>query len=78
MVWKNPLLEKVYCGCEVGNPHDIHAVAVKKVIDGNLTVAGHIPQRISLICSIFLRRGGTIKCTVDVSRRYSLDIPQGT
>jgi len=29
------------------------AIAVKKVIDGNLTVVGHITQRIFLICSIF-------------------------
>ena len=37
----------------------------------------HIPQRISSICSIFLRCGGTINCTVDGSRQYSSDIPQG-
>jgi len=38
---------------KVGNSHDTHAVAVKKVINGNLTVVGHIPQRISSICSIY-------------------------
>ena len=44
---------------EVGNPHNTHAAAVKKVIDGNLTMVGHIPRRISsTICSMFLRRGG--------------------
>ena len=43
----------------------------------NLTVVGHVPYRISSICSIFLRRGGAINCTVDASRRYSSGIPQG-
>ena len=55
----------------------MHAVAVKKVIDGNLTVVGHVPHRISSICSIFLRCGGAINCTVDGFHRYSSDIPQG-
>ena len=78
LIWNNPVVgEDLLCEREVGNPHDTHAVAVKKVIDGNLTVVGHIPQRISSICSIFMRRGGTINCTVDGSRRYSSDIPQG-
>ena len=78
LIWNNPVVgEDLLCEREVGNPHDTHAVAVKKVIDGNLTVVGHIPRRISSICSIFMRRGGTINCTVDGSRRYSSDIPQG-
>ena len=78
VVWDNPVVgENLLCEREIGNPHNTHAVAVKKVIDGNLTVVGHIPRRISSICSIFLRRGGTIDCTVDGSRRYSSNIPQG-
>ena len=61
LIWNNPVVgEDLLCECEVGNPHDTHAVAVKplKVIDGNLTMVGHIPRRISSICSMFLRRGG--------------------
>ena len=78
LIWNNPVVgEDLLCEREVGNPHDTHAVAVKKVIDGNLTVVGHIPQRLSSICSIFLRRSGTINCTVDGSCQYSSDIPQG-
>ena len=50
--------EDLLCECEVRNPHDTHAVAVKKVIGGNLTTVGHIPQRISSICAMFLRHGG--------------------
>ena len=42
------LLEKpdLLCNRDIGNPHDTHTVAVKKVIDGNLTVVGHIPRKI--------------------------------
>ena len=50
---------------------------MKKVIDDNLTVVGHVPRRISSICSTFLRRGGIIDCTVDGSCQYSSDIPPG-
>ena len=47
VVWDNPVGgEDLLCESEVGNPYDTHAVAVKKVIDGSLTVVGHIPQRI--------------------------------
>ena len=43
-VWHNPFVgEDLLCVHEVGNRHNTHAVAVKKVIDGNLTVVGHIP-----------------------------------
>ncbi len=41
------------------------------------TTVGHVPRRISSICSIFLRRGGNITCTVTGSRHYSGDLPQG-
>ena len=78
LIWDNPVVgECLLCEREVGNPHGTHAVVVKKVIDGNLTEVGHVPHRISSIFSIFLRRGGTINCTVDESRQYSSDIPQG-
>ena len=43
-VWDNPFVEEdLLCEREVGNPHNMHAVAVKKVIDDNLTVVGHVP-----------------------------------
>ena len=40
----------------------------------NLTVVGHIPQKISRFA---LRHGHTIKCTVDGSHQFSSDIPKG-
>ena len=37
-----------------------HAVYVMR----HGTIIGHIPQRISHVCSLFLRRGGQISCKV--------------
>ena len=63
------------CEREAENLHDPQAVAIKKVImiDGNLQVVGHVPRKISSICSIFIR-GGKITCRVTGHRRY---LPQG-
>ena len=38
---------------------------------------GHVPRRISTICSLFIRRGGAINCRVNGHRRYSADLLQG-
>ena len=57
----------------MGNTHNPSAVAVRK----DAVTVGHVPRAISSICSIFLRRGGTISCRVNGSRRYSADLPQG-
>ena len=35
---------------------------------------GHLPRRLSGVCSFFLRRGSTISCTVTGGRRYSIDL----
>ena len=61
------------CKREVGNPHDPSTVAVKK----GTVVVSHMPRKISTICSIFIRQGGTILCRVNGSRHYSSDLPQG-
>lgn len=77
-VWESPADGEVLrCEREVGNSHDTYAVAIKKLIDGNYVVVGHVPRKISFICSIFIRRGGTIRCTVNGHRQYSADLPQG-
>ena len=39
-------------------------------------VVGHIPKKISSVCSMFLRQSGTIKCQVTASKRYSEDLPR--
>jgi len=69
--------EEVSCEREAGNPHDSQAVAMTKLIDGNVEVVGHVPRTISSICSIFIRRGGSIVCKVTGSREYSSDLEQG-
>ena len=58
---------------EPTNTIDQYTVAV---IRSGLVV-GHLPKKISRVCSLFLRRGGTIYCIVTNTRRYSADFPQG-
>ena len=41
---------------KVRNPHDPFLAAIKKTISGESTIVGHVLQRISLMCSIFLRQ----------------------
>ena len=60
-IWDNPLVDgDLLCERETGNSHDLWAVAIKKMIDGTLQVAGHVSKKASLTCLIFLRRGGSI------------------
>ena len=54
------------------NPSDLYAVAVKN--DAG-TVVGHVPRRLLAVCSLFLRRGGTIVCDLTGSRRAPVDLP---
>ena len=52
VAWDNLVhRENLVCEREVGNHHATHAVAIKKVIDGNLTVVGHIKGYLLAICS---------------------------
>ena len=76
--WDDPVDGKEFeCKCKIGNSHDTHAVAVRKVIDGEEKTVRHIPRRISAIRSLFICRGDTINSRVDGHRRYSADLPQG-
>ena len=72
-IWSAAVGEELSCSREFGNVHDLFAVAVKRSGD----VFGHVPTRISSICSSFLRRGGSIPCQVTATRCYSADLPQG-
>lgn len=77
-IWESPNVGEILsCEREIGNAYDTHAVAVKKAIDGVIKTVGHVPRIISAICSIFIRRGGSLVCIVNGSRRYSSDLPQG-
>ena len=73
--WDAPIGEVLYCEREIGNRSDPCAVAVKRTTTS--VVSGHVPRFMSEICSIFLRRGGTIECIVVGARKHSSDLPQG-
>jgi hypothetical protein len=61
------------CTRELNNSSDRYAVAVKK----GGTIVGHLPRKITRLCCLFLRHGGTINCEVSGKRRYSSDLVQG-
>ena len=63
-IWTAALGEWIGCEREPLNANDRYAVALKK--DG--AVIGHSHQKISRICLLFIRRGGTIECTVTGTR----------
>ena len=72
-VWEASFGEILTSEREPDNASDRYAVAVKK----GGTVVGHLPQKLTRVCSLFLRRGGTIDCSVSGHRKYSADLPQG-
>ncbi len=50
-VWDASNEEELSCERESGNPQDPYVVARAGV------TVGHVPRRISSVCSLFLRRG---------------------
>ena len=52
-IWTPEIGEELTCRREVGNIHDLHAVAV---ICGR-NVVGHVPRTKSMPCNVFIRRG---------------------
>ena len=72
-VWEAVVGDELECRRETSNRVDRYAVVVVK----DDTVVGHVPQKISYLCSLFLRRGGGITCQVIGARKYSTDLPQG-
>ena len=51
-IWEAAVGEVLACEREPRNATDRYAVAVKK--DG--TIIGHLPRKVSRVCSLFLRR----------------------
>ena len=66
-IWEAHVGENLVCERQPNNERGRYAVSVKQ--DG--TIIGHLPRKFSRVCSLFLRRGGSIECTVRGSRRYS-------
>uniref|UniRef100_A0A1X7UX22 Uncharacterized protein n=1 Tax=Amphimedon queenslandica TaxID=400682 RepID=A0A1X7UX22_AMPQE len=60
------------CLRETSNLHDPYTVATVK--DG--VTVGHVPHKISALCSLFPRRQGSISCTVTGRRQRSADLVQ--
>ena len=71
-IWEAAVGDELECRRERSNRVDRYAVAVVKAD----TVVGHVPQKISRACSLFLRRGGGITCHVVGTRKYSTDLPR--
>ena len=71
--WDAVIGEVLQCQRETGNRHDPYAVVT--LSDGR--VVGHMPRKFSPVCSIFIRCGGSITCTVSDRRRYSADFLTG-
>ena len=74
-MWEPTIDEVLLCERDVGNRRDTFAVAIKW--NNSSEVIGHVPRFLSLICSIFIRRGGEIECRITGTRCYSADLPQG-
>lgn len=74
-IWEADVGESLTCIREPGNVRDPYAVAVTK--PESSTIVGHVPRKMSAICSLFLRKGGSISCQVSGGKRYSQDLPQG-
>ena len=72
-IWTPFIGETLSSSREMTNLHDPFAVKVLKTDE----IVSHLPKRISSTCSIFIRKGGIITCTVNGERRYSRDLTQG-
>ena len=72
-IWIAVIGEELQFQRKLGNSHDSFSVAVMK----NDVIVGHMPRKISSVCSIFLLHGGSIYCRVIGSRCYSAHLPQG-
>ena len=72
-IWNPTAEETLDCMQESSNPRDRYAVSVQK--DGQ--IVGHLPRKISHLCSLFIGRDGTITATVTGEKRRSADLPQG-
>ena len=56
-VWTPYIGETMPCSRELTNGHDPFAVKVSQLHGEEERIVGHLPRKISSICSIFLRRG---------------------
>ena len=72
-IWQASIGEELECRRQISNVVDRYAVCTMKDDE----IVGHLPQKISRLCSLFLCRGGSIRCQITGNRRHSVDLPQG-
>jgi hypothetical protein len=72
-IWDAIVHEELACARELDILRDPFAVAVVK----SRQTVGHVPKKISSVCSLFLQHGGSITCKVTGRRRRSEDLTQG-
>ena len=72
--WGAVVGEELSYKSESTNREDRFAVAVMKA---DSTIVGHMPRKISAVCSLFLWQSGKISCCVTGPRQHSSDLPQG-
>ena len=70
VIWTAVVGKEFPCKREAGNTFDPFAVAVMR----GTIVIGHVPRRISSICSLFLQNEGSITCQVTGHRQFSKDL----
>ena len=67
-IWTAVLGEVLETEEELQNVTDRYAMAVKKHTGETV---GHLPRKISRLCSMFMDQGGDIACVVTGNKRYS-------
>ena len=73
-IWIAVFGEELNTEREIDNIVDRYAVAIKK---DSGEIVGHLPKKISQMCSMFIQEVGEILCIVIGNRRYSSDLAQG-
>ena len=72
-VWEPMHGQILQCARERSYRFDPFAVSVVNSEE----IVGHVPQKISAACALFLQHHESIRCKVTGDRRYSSDLPQG-
>ena len=68
-LWNATPGETLTCKRERGNRNDVF-------VQSNGNIVGHIPRKISCICTLFICRGRVLNCLITGLRRYSRDLSQ--
>lgn len=77
-IWEPVNGKELPCKQEIGNSSDPLTVVVMKRIDGEDKIVGHLPHKISPLCSAFSDKEELLrKYIVNGHRRYFDDLPQG-